>query len=203
MWHHCNTSHFNITKVLPLFSFFSHCKLVQRLRVDDCNICNRRFSSKPRYVTKTLLLSLCQCVTWVDVLNFDRFIFPATCWTGHHKAVMCLVSLLDPSVGEHSASLFKADVCHYVLLKVVFLLCFFLTHKVLINSCVMFCCFHLNNAVVCYKTIMMILKGYVQVLSARLGVQMASTMFKFSAWRGINKGRTGVSMPPAWRRMPT
>lgn len=35
---------------------------------------------------------------------------------------MGFFSLLDPSVGEHSASLFKADVCHYVLLEAVLLL---------------------------------------------------------------------------------
>lgn len=39
---------------------------------------------------------------------------------------MGFFSLLDPSVGERSASLFKADVCHYVLLQAVFLLNFFL-----------------------------------------------------------------------------
>lgn len=74
------------------------------------------------YVTKTLLLSLCQYVTLVDVLNFDRFISPATCWTRHHKAVMGFFSLSDPSAGERSASLFKADLQNYVLLEAVFLL---------------------------------------------------------------------------------
>lgn len=104
------------------FSFFSRCKPAQKLRIDGGNICVRRFSLRRCYVTKTLLLSLPQYVTLVDVLNFDRFISPATCWTCHHKAVMVFFSLLDPSVGERSASLFKADVCHYVLLEAVFLL---------------------------------------------------------------------------------
>lgn len=35
---------------------------------------------------------------------------------------MGFFSLLDPSVGERSASLFRTDVCHYVLLEAVFLL---------------------------------------------------------------------------------